>query len=55
MGNNKARRQKKFGFPKTKNDLIEQIFAVWDQELCLKLALSIENRLRECLRFKGNA
>ena len=54
----KARRQKKFGFPKTKNDLIEQIFAVWgdvDQELCLKLALSIENRLRECLRLKGNA
>jgi len=54
----KARRQKIFGFPKTKKDLIEQIFAIWenvDKELCVKLALSIENRLKECIRLKGNA
>ena len=40
----KARRQKKFGFPKTKKDLIEQIFSVWDHvepELSHKLAFSI--------------
>jgi transposase len=26
----KKRRQKKYGLPKTKNDLIEQIFDIWD-------------------------
>jgi len=54
----KHRRQKLYGFPKTRKDLIEQIFTVWedvDDELCRRLAESIENRLKECLRLKGKA
>ena len=54
----KARRQKKYGFPKSKKDLIDQIFDIWEQidsDLCVKLALSIEKRLKECLRLNGKA
>jgi len=45
----KARRQKKYGVPRTKQDLINQIFVIWqavDEELCQKLALSIERVLK---------
>jgi transposase len=52
----KRRRQKKYGLPKTKTALIEQIFDIWaniDAELCKTLAESVENRLKECLRLNG--
>ena len=51
----KRRRQKKFGVPLTKNDLIEQIFAIWediDISLFTKLSDSITKRLNECIRLK---
>jgi transposase len=52
----KARRQKKYGYPKTKNDLIDQIFDIWDsidQELVGKLADSANKRVSEVLRLNG--
>lgn len=54
----KKRRQKKYGFPKTKTALIDQIFDIWgniDAELCKTLAESVENRLKECLRLNGKS
>ena len=52
----KARRKKKFGFPTNKDQLIEQIFEIWndvDIELCETLSDSVINRLSECLRLGG--
>jgi transposase len=46
----KARRFKKFGIPRSRIELIDQIFEMWeaiDQELLDTLVNSIENRLRE--------
>jgi transposase len=52
----KARRQKKFGFPKSKSDLIEQIFDIWDNidpKLVEKLADSANKRVNAVLKLKG--
>ena len=52
----KKRRQKKFGFVKTKDELIEQVFEIWneiDNSLLESLTDSIENRLREVIRLNG--
>ncbi|ORY29872.1 hypothetical protein BCR33DRAFT_666440, partial [Rhizoclosmatium globosum] len=52
----KVWRQKKYGLPRSRDELIEQIFAVWeeiDSSLCESLLLSIHNRLEECVRVKG--
>ena len=52
----KARRFKKFGIPRTRIELIEQIFEMWnaiDQELLDTLVDSIENRLKEVVRLRG--
>ena len=54
--NIKARRQKKFGLPKTKEQLIEQIFEIWDHiepGLVQKLADSAKKRILEVLKLKG--
>ena len=52
----KARRQKKFGLPKSKNEIIEQIFEIWDTiepELAEKLADSAIKRVHAVLKLKG--
>ena len=52
----KARRQKKFGIPKSKIELVEQVFEIWEEidgELLDSLSDSIENRLREVIRLGG--
>jgi hypothetical protein len=52
----KKKRQKKFGFCKKKNDLIEQVFEIWNEindELLDNLTDSIENRLLEVIRLDG--
>lgn len=52
----KARRQKKFGIPKTKMELIDQVFEIWqeiDENLLDSLSDSIENRLKEVIRLGG--
>jgi transposase len=52
----KFRRQKKFGIPLNRLELIEQVFQIWeeiDEELIGSLTNSIENRLREVIRLKG--
>ena len=52
----KSRRQKKFGIPKTKRELIEQVFQIWDEidETMLdSLSDSIESRLLEVIRLGG--
>ena len=52
----KSRRQKKFGIPKTKIELIDQVFQVWeeiDKNLLDSLSDSIETRLREVIRLGG--
>ena len=52
----KKKRQKKFGFCKKKNDLIEQVFEFWNEindELLDNLTDSIENRLKEVIRLDG--
>lgn len=54
----KNRRQKKFGFPATKEELIEQIFEIWEEidiSLIESLNRSIKNRLEEVLRLQGRA
>ncbi len=53
----KKRRQKKYGIPATKGELIEQIFDIWeilDDELLAVLSESIEKRLKEVLRMGGH-
>ena len=52
----KARRQKKFGILKSKIELVEQVFEIWEEidgELLDSLSDSIENRLREVIRLGG--
>jgi hypothetical protein len=52
----KARRQKKFGTPNTKAEIIEQIFDIWDNiepELVEKLADSANKRVNMVLKLKG--
>lgn len=52
----KSRRQKKFGIPNTKKDLIEQIFEIWDAiepELIEKLANSANKRIMEVYKRRG--
>ncbi len=52
----KKKRQKKFGLPSCKGDLIEQIFHIWDNiepELVQKLANSANTRISEVLKLKG--
>jgi transposase len=54
----KKRRQKKYGIPRTQDELIEQVFDIWSNlefSLLIKLVDSIENRLKEVLRLKGRA
>ena len=53
----KKKRTKKFGPPKSKAQLIEQVMSIWDefdQELIQNLAKSISNRLKEVSKVKGN-
>jgi transposase len=52
----KKRRQKKYGLPETKAELIEQIFDIWDNiepELVEKLANSANKRVNMVLKLKG--
>jgi len=52
----KQRRAKKFGMPTTKNELIEQIFEIWDNidaELKNKLAESVPKRLIKIIENNG--
>jgi len=52
----KARRQKKFGIPRTNDDLIDQIFDIWDnieENLVSNLADSANRRVSEVLRLNG--
>jgi hypothetical protein len=52
----KARRQKKYGTPKTKQDLIDQIFDIWDNiedSIVENLANSANKRVNEVLKLKG--
>ncbi len=52
----KARRQKKYGVPRTKGELIEQIFNIWDQiepEIVANLANSANKRINLVLKLKG--
>jgi transposase len=52
----KDRRQKKIGMPTSKVELIHQVLQIWsdlEPGLAEKLAGSVVNRLKECLRRKG--
>ena len=52
----KARRQKNYGYPKTKFEIIDQIFDIWDNiepELVSKLADSANKGVSEVLRLNG--
>jgi transposase len=52
----KKRRQKKYGVPRSKSDLIEQVLEIWaslPQDLLETLCLSMENRLRQCIQRGG--
>jgi transposase len=52
----KRKRQAKFGVPRTRKDLIEQIFTIWktmEVEILQKLSDSMENRLQAVLFSKG--
>ena len=52
----KQRRAKKYGMPTTKNELIEQIFEIWDNidaELKKKLAESVFKRLIKIIENNG--
>jgi len=52
----KQRRQKKFGFPNTKKEIIDQIFSVWEdisEELTSSLAESVIRRLHAVLAAQG--
>jgi len=54
----KKRRQKKFGFPATRDALIEQIFKIWDElefSLCESLSESVPRRLNEVKKRLGKA
>lgn len=52
----KARRQKKYGTPKSKTELIEQIFDIWDNiepTIVSNLANSANKRVNKVLKLKG--
>ena len=52
----KAKRQKKYGVPNTKLDLIDQIFDIWsniDTTIVQNLANSANSRINEVLKLKG--
>jgi transposase len=52
----KQKRQKKYGLPKTKAELIEQIFDIWDnieQKMVENLANSANKRINKVLKMKG--
>ena len=52
----KNKRQKEFGFPATKQDLINQVMHIWDNcelELIETLAESIERRLKMVIDNNG--
>ena len=52
----KARRQKKYGYPKTRVEIIDQIFDICDNiepELVIKLEDSANRRVSEVLRLNG--
>jgi len=52
----KAKRQKKYGVPNTKQDLIDQIFDIWsniDPKIVENLANSANFRISEVLKLKG--
>ena len=52
----KAKRKKKFGMPTSRNDLIEQIFSIWDNmdpKIVENLANSANSRILACLKEKG--
>lgn len=54
----KARRQKKFGIPTSRDQLIDQVYEIWLEitpELCQKLAMSGVNRLEDCIKVNGKA
>jgi hypothetical protein len=54
----KARRNKKFGMPANRDELIDQIFTIWDEleidvvESCIE---NMDRRLTEVIRMKGRA
>ena len=52
----KKRRQKKYGFPKSKREIIDQIFDIWDNiepEIVSNLADSANRRVSEVIRLNG--
>jgi transposase len=54
----KQKRSKKFGFPTSRDQMIEQIFEIWndiDTELCEKLSDSVVRRLEACLKANGKS
>ena len=53
----KRRRAAKFHLPRTKSELIDQVFAIWteiDENLRNNLVNSMKNRFLEVLRLRGN-
>lgn len=54
----KGRRQKKFGIPTSRDQLIDQVYATWLEitpELCKTLAMSAVHRLEDCIKVNGKA
>jgi transposase len=54
----KQRRQKKFGMPSSRDELVEQVFDIWNSlepELCLSLSKSARKRLIQCIDRNGRA
>ena len=52
----KSRRQKKYGVPATKEDIITQVFDIWtsiELELLETLADSAINRFKACILSQG--
>ena len=52
----KSRIKAQFSTPKTRDELIEQVFTIWEgitPELCHNLADSMKNRLKQVLERKG--
>jgi len=56
MGHNQEKEAEKFGVPKTKTDLIDQIFEIWDnieQEVVDTLVDSANTRINVVLNLNG--
>ena len=54
----KTRRWKKYGMPSTRNELINQIFEIWDNleiEVVENCIVNMERRLMEVIKMKGRA